>query len=362
MESVNGFSVSDDEYALEGQLTIWNSIFAFASSMALKAAILLDIPDILARAGPEATLSLEQISAKLPSKAPKTDYLQRILRFLAVKNIFKETAVDTPSGVEEWRYGLTNASKWLVKENNDFCLAPMAVMQLDKVTQAPWHHFNECVLEGGHAFERANGKDIWNFANEFPSFNNLFNEAMAAGSKISISAVLKRYDGFKDLKTLVDVGGGVGLTISKIVAAYPYIKGINFDLPHVVALAPRIPGVEHVEGDMFQSVPSADAIIMKWILHDWDDERCIKILRNCYRALPETGKVIVIDIVLDPSKKTDPYSNVRYSFDLLMFAHTNGGLERTREEWHNLLTRAGFQSYKIVPIPNLQFMIEAYKT
>ncbi|KAJ7539194.1 hypothetical protein O6H91_11G080700 [Diphasiastrum complanatum] len=97
--------------------------------MALKAAILLDIPDILARAGPEATLSLEQIFLKLPSKAPKTDYLQRILRFLAVKNIFKETAVDTPSGVKEWRYGLTNASKWLVKENNDFCLAPMAVMQ-----------------------------------------------------------------------------------------------------------------------------------------------------------------------------------------------------------------------------------------
>ncbi|KAJ7539261.1 hypothetical protein O6H91_11G083900 [Diphasiastrum complanatum] len=362
MESFNGFSVSDDEYASEGQLTIWNTIFAFASSMALKAAILLDIPDILARAGPEATLSLEQIFLKLPSKAPKTDYLQRILRFLAVKNIFKETAVDTPSGVKEWRYGLTNASKWLVKENNDFCLAPMAVMQLDKVTQAPWHHFNECVLEGGDAFERANGKDVWNFANEFPSFNNLFNEAMAAESKISISAVLKHYDGFKDLKTLVDVGGGVGLTISKIVTAYPYIKCINFDLPHVVALAPCIPGVEHVGGDMFQSVPSADAIIMKWIMHDWDDERCTKILRNCYRALPEKGKVIIIDVVLDPSEKTDPYTNLRCSFDLVMIAHANGGLERTREEWHKLLTKAGFQSFKIFKIPNLQSVIEVYKT
>ncbi|KAJ7538871.1 hypothetical protein O6H91_11G066800 [Diphasiastrum complanatum] len=187
MESVIGFSVSDiDEYSLEGQLIIWNTIFAFASSMALKVAILLDIPDILARAGPEATLSSEQISAELPSKEPKADYLKRILRFLAVKKIFSETAVENSFGVKEWRYGLTNASKWLVKENNDLCLAPMAVMQLDKVTQAPWHHVNECVLEGGDAFERANGTGIWNYAS-----------------------------------------------------------------------------VEHVEGDMFQSVPSADAIMMK---------------------------------------------------------------------------------------------------
>ncbi|KAJ7538864.1 hypothetical protein O6H91_11G066100 [Diphasiastrum complanatum] len=363
MESVIGFSVSDiDEYALEGQLIIWNTIFAFASSMALKVAILLDIPDILARAGPEATLSSEQISAELPSKEPKADYLKRILRFLAVKKIFSETAVENSFGVKEWRYGLTNASKWLVKENNDLCLAPMAVMELDKVTQAPWHHVNECVLEGGDAFERANGTDIWNYASKLPHFNNLFNEAMAAASNISISAVLRHYDGFKDLSTLVDVGGGVGLTISKIVAAHPDIKCINFDLPHVVAVAPSIPGVEHVEGDMFQSVPSADAIMMKWIMHDWDDERCTKILRNCYRALPEKGKVIIIDAVLDPSEKTDPYTFLRCSFDLNMIALTNGGLERTREEWHNLLIQAGFQSYKIFKIPNLQSVIEAYKT
>ncbi|KAJ7538870.1 hypothetical protein O6H91_11G066700 [Diphasiastrum complanatum] len=348
MESVIGFSVSDiDEYALEGQLIIWNTIFAFASSMALKVAILLDIPDILARAGPEATLSSEQISAELPSKEAKADYLKRILRFLAVKKIFSETAVENSFGVKEWRYGLTNASKWLVKENNDLCLAPMAVMQLDKVTQAPWHHVNECVLEGGDAFERANGTGIWNYASHGCCKQHIY---------------LRCFKTLKDLSTLVDVGGGVGLTISKIVAAHPDIKCINFDLPHVVAVAPSIPGVEHVEGDMFQSVPSADAIMMKWIMHDWGDERCTKILRNCYRALPEKGKVIIIDAVLDPSEKTDPYTFLRLSFDLNMIALTNGGLERTREEWHNLLIQAGFQSYKIFKIPNLQSVIEAYKT
>ncbi|KAJ7529531.1 hypothetical protein O6H91_15G055400 [Diphasiastrum complanatum] len=358
--SITRSSQFEDELGLTGQVMVWNTILAFASSMALKAAVLLDIPDIIARAGPEATLSLEDIASKLPSESPNIDYLRRILRFLAVKKIFTETVVQTPSRVKEYRYGLTNASKWLVKENNDLCLAPMAIMKLDKTTQAPWHHFNECVLEGGNAFQKVNEMDIWSYANEFPKFNNLFNEAMVASSNICITNVLKHYDGFKDLKTLVDVGGGVGLTVSKIVAAYPHIKCINFDLPHVVAVAPAIPGVEHVSGDMFQSVPSADAIVMKWIMHDWDDEHCTKILSNCYRALPEKGKVIIIDIVLDPSEEADPYSNIRNSFDLVMIAHTNG-MERTREEWHNLLTKSDFPSYKIFQIPNLQFIIEAYK-
>ncbi|KAJ7529508.1 hypothetical protein O6H91_15G054100 [Diphasiastrum complanatum] len=100
--------------------------------------------------------------------------------------------------------------------------------------------------------------------------------------------------------------------------------------------------------------------LLQWIMHDWDEEHCTKILSNCYRALPEKGKVIIIDIVLDPSEEADPYSNIKNSFDLVMIAHTNG-MERTREEWHNLLTKSDFPSYKIFQIPNLQFIIEAYK-
>jgi caffeic acid 3-O-methyltransferase len=85
---------------------------------------------------------------------------------------------------------------------------------------------------------------------------------MASATTMDLSAV-KKYEGFKDIKTLVDVGGGTGKTLENIISSYPHIHGINYDLPHVIAEAPTIPGIEHVAGSMFESVPSGDAIFMK---------------------------------------------------------------------------------------------------
>ncbi|KAJ0087394.1 hypothetical protein Patl1_08348 [Pistacia atlantica] len=85
----------------------------------------------------------------------------------------------------------------------------------------------------------------------------------------------------------------------KALEQYPHIKSINFDLSHVKADAPSYPGVVYVGGDMFLSVPKGgDAISMKWILHDWSDEHCLKILKNCWEALPNSGKVIIVDFIL----------------------------------------------------------------
>lgn len=93
-------------------------------------------------------------------------------------------------------------------------------------------------------------------------------------------------------------GCGKGALIAQIVKAYPHIHGINFDLPHVMATAPSISDVQHVGGDMFHSTPSGDVIFMKQILRDWDEERCAKILENCHRALPENGRLVVVEIVV----------------------------------------------------------------
>ncbi|XP_039010933.1 caffeic acid 3-O-methyltransferase 2-like [Hibiscus syriacus] len=110
--------------------------------------------------------------------------------------------------------------------------------------------------------------------------------------------ILENYDGFEELKTLIDVGGGTKATFNMIITKHPSIKDINFDLPHVIEDAPTYPGVEHVGGDMFQSVPKGDASFMKWICQDWSDEHCLKFLNKCYEALRDQGKVIVAESIL----------------------------------------------------------------
>lgn len=365
--SRDGFFESEEE-ELQGQAEAWKFTFAFVESLAVKSVVLLGIPDMIFREGPRATLSLNEIVARLPTDSPDASCLFRIMRFLVAKGVFRASVVKSAvDGATETRYGLTPASKWLVKER-ELSMVPMLLMQNDQRTVAPWHRFNECVVAGGIAFERANGAEIWSYASDHPDFNNLFNDAMACNARIVMKALLSKYQGFHSLNSLVDVGGGTGTAVAEIVRAYPFIRGINYDLPHVVATAPYLPGVDHVGGDMFKTVPNGDAIFMKWIMHDWNDENCIKILKNCRKAIPETGKVIIVDVVLDADegdnidkkkkKALDPTLGI--VFDLVMVAHSSGGKERTEKEWKAILLEGGFTRYNIVDIPALQSVIEAF--
>ncbi|RDX94541.1 xanthohumol 4'-O-methyltransferase [Mucuna pruriens] len=194
-----------------------------------------------------------------------------------------------------------------------------------------------------------------------PEYNRLFNEGMVCTARVVSKAVINGYkDGFNKIKSLVDVGGGIGGSLSEIVRAYPHIKAINFDLPHVVATAPMYDGITHVGGDMFVSIPSADAIYMKWILHDWSDEHCVKILKNCRKAISEkTGKVIIVDYVLRP-EGNELFTDVGIAFDMMLLAHNAGGKERTEENWKWLFKETGFARYNIIKINALPSIIEAF--
>jgi caffeic acid 3-O-methyltransferase len=152
---------------------------------------------------------------------------------------------------------------------------------------------------------------------------------------------------------LVDVGGGTGSSLALIAAKYPHIRGINYDQPHVVAASPACPGVEHVGGNMFESVPSGDTIFMKGILHDWDDSECITILRNCFNALPTSGgKVIVVEAVLPDlllQSELGAGTTVAFRSDLIMLALVSvGAKERTLKEFQELAKTAGFASVSVV--------------
>ncbi|KAJ9686617.1 hypothetical protein PVL29_015475 [Vitis rotundifolia] len=310
--------VDEAELMLQGQANIWRRMFAFADSMTLKCAVELRIADIIhSHARP---ITLSQIATCIDSPSPDIACLARIMRFLVRAKIF--TAAPPPqSDGGETLYGLTPSSKWLLHDA-ELSLAPMVLMENHPSLMAPWHCFGTCVKEGGIAFEKAHGSQIWDLASENPEFNKLFNDGMA---RIRIS------------------------------------RAFNFDLPHVVASAPAYEGVSHVGGDMFESIPNADAIFMKWIMHDWSDEDCIKIFKNCRKALPEkTGKIIIVDGVIREDSD-DPFDKTRLVFDLLMIAHSSNGKERSEVEWKKVLEEGGFPRYRImeISISSLPVIIES---
>ncbi|KAJ6878194.1 hypothetical protein NC651_030820 [Populus alba x Populus x berolinensis] len=345
------------EALFKSQVEISQLVLGFADSMVLKCAVELRLADIINSHG--RPISVSQIASGI-NNSPSSDisYLARIMRYLVRKEIFTAHA---PSDGGETLFGLNQKSRLLIHDSEQ-SLASTVIMQLNPWILAPWYCFSQCIKEGGTAFSKANGCEVWDLASRNPEFNRIFNEAMACTSKIVMTAILSQYkDGFNNIRSLVDVAGGTGGHVAEIVRAYPHIKGINLDLPHVVATAPKYEGVSHVAGNMFDAIPNADAIFMKRILHDWTDESCVEILRNCKKAIPEkTGKLIIADIVLKTDDHCDKFDDIRMAMDLVMFAVATGGKERTEQEWKKLLEEGGFSRYKIIKIPALESIIEAY--
>jgi hypothetical protein len=218
-----------------------DTILSFVPTLVLKSAILLNIPDIIAKAGPDASLSLDEIASKLPTESPNLHCLSRILTYLSIKGIFVRS--NNPSDNDDIRYGLTDCAKrFYVRENNPGNLVPLLLMEAHPVLMAAWHHLHECVLQDCNAFEKAHGKDLWAYGKDDPLVSSVVNDSMSTLTVLGMEQILSCYDGFKDVKALVDVGGGKGTALEHIVKAYPHIHGINFDLPHVVHTAPSIPG------------------------------------------------------------------------------------------------------------------------
>jgi len=112
---------------------------------------------------------------------------------------------------------------------------------------------------------------------------------------------------------------------------------------------------------MFESVPTGDALLMKWILHDWSDEHCLKLLKNCHKALPEHGKVILLECILPVYPEPTTAAESVIHIDLIMLAHNPGGKERTEKEYESLAKAAGFSGSKVICGYANSWMIEYYK-
>ncbi|XP_073011962.1 caffeic acid 3-O-methyltransferase-like [Typha latifolia] len=312
--------------------------------MTLKAALELGLLEILVTAGKPVTA--EEVAAQLPTANPQAPVmLDRMLRLLASYKVVGCDVETSGDGNVVRRYKPVPVCRWLTKNEDGVSMAPLALMNQDKVLMESWYYLKDAVLDGGIPFNKAYGMTAFEYHGTDPRFNKVFNEGMKNHSVIITKKLLEFYRGFDNVNVLVDVGGGIGATLHMITSKHTHIKGINFDLPHVISEAPPFPGVEHVGGDMFASVPTGDAILMKWILHDWSDEHCAKLLKNCYKALPENGKVIIVECILPVTPEPTPEAQGVFHVDLIMLAHNPGGKERSEKEFRDLAKEAGFKGF-----------------
>jgi hypothetical protein len=217
------------------------------------------------------------------------------------------------------------------------------------------------VTTGTPAFHDLYGMDPWEYRARNPELNANFNDFMSDFTTIQTAAVVAAYD-FSGMGILVDVGGGQGALISAVLRANPQLRGVLCDAPHVVSEARwtlEAAGVadrcEVVACDFFLSVPvGGDAYILKFIIHDWDDDQALAILKNCRRAMPEHGRLLLVEHVISAGNSPDPAKIL----DLQMLVEL-GGRERTEVEFRRLLSDAGFNLTNILPTQAQVSIIEA---
>ncbi|KAL3642465.1 hypothetical protein CASFOL_013280 [Castilleja foliolosa] len=345
----------DDEAGVVALAACTSHIFP----MALKAAIQLDLFEIVGGAHGDGLSSLE-IASQLPTNVDRTAVvLDSLLRLLITRSLLTCSILKLANGSIERRYRLAPAGRFFVGDENGSSLVPyFAHVSRDELVQQI--SFKDAVLKGGKVFEEVEGNSFYGSMLSDPEFGMIFDNAMGAHSTMIMKKVIKIYDGFEGLSSLVDVGGGNGTVLDGIVSNYPSIRAINFDLPHVVQNAPSYKGIEHIGGDMFLEVPKGDAILLKFVLHNWGDEQCTKLLKNCYKALPNRGKVIVMECIMPNSPQTDVHAKYASEMDMAMVGLLEGK-ERTEDEFEAMAIDAGFSEFKVVCCVYGVWIMEFYK-
>src|SRR5215472_5845958 len=303
----------------------------------------LKVADLLA-GGPKPVSELARAS-KVNEGA-----LYRVMRLIASVGVFREVAPHT--------FGNTPLSE-LLRSDLPGSARDTVLFMGEPLHLRVFAELLHSVETGGTAFKKATGMEPFEFFRRNEEENHTFNAAMTSISGHFVPPVIEAYD-FGESGTLADIGGGHGILLSMILQKHRALRGIVFDLPHVVEGAkPRIlaSGCEIIGGDFFEAVPSADSYVMKSIIHDWDDAHAITILRNCAKAMRDPiGRVILIEMLIPQGD--EPSFGKWVDVEMLAMA---GGRERTEVEYGELFAAAGLRLARVVRSASPFCAIEAVK-
>jgi len=313
-------------------------------SQAIYVAAKLGIADLL-KDGPQSCVTL---AASTGSDALS---LFRLMRALSSVGIFLHLGSDC--------FALSRLAESLQTEVHGSLRA--MVITIGEIHYQACGNLLHSVQTGSPAFNSVFGASLFDYLQQNVDAADAFNQGMANLSSMLAYAVLMAYD-FSGISSIVDIGGGQGKLLEKILQFNPDIEGTVFDTSSTIERAKqqRVDNAwtrrcSYLAGDFFTSVPQgADAYILCGVIHDWDDSRAITILRNCRRAMADKAKLLLVDMVV-PDTDARSFSKL---LDLNMLAMT-GGRERTRAEFRALLAVADYKLTRIIPTMAPQSIIEA---
>ncbi|MDJ0345997.1 methyltransferase [Streptomyces sp. H10-C2] len=328
-------------------------LFGFAVYQIAGVTARLGVPDALG----DGQLTAAELAAATGTHAP---FLERLLRAAVSAGMLTSD--------EDGRFALTRLGS-MYRSESPVQGAPLDAMHAAAPVWQAWGALEESVRTGRPAFDLVHGKGLFDHLRTDDELAGHFHAAMAAGSAVQLPAITGGFD-FSRFKYVMDVGGGNGTHLAAILAANPGLIGSVFDTANGVLEAPaviEVAGVadrcEIATGSFFDSVPAGpDAYLLKNILHDWNDDECVRILENCRKGLAPGGRVVVFTSVLSEGRRNeDPVEALGASiFDIEMMVVTTGR-ERTLTEFEELFSRAGLKlaALTALPCPFLYYGLEA---
>lgn len=334
LESQRMFDANADDAArLRGMIS------GYMISQVISATAALDLADLFAEPG---------MSAGALAKATAThpDALTRLLQALCALGLVEQS--------EGGMFTLT-ALGALLRSDADGSLRPLALMHGGEGTWRAWGELLHTLRTGETAFNHVFGVGAFQYSNHHPERAVLFDAYMAVLTQQWVSAILAAHD-FSRARRIVDVGGGNGILLCAVLAAFPHAEGVVFDSPAGISGAARrlkearvSQKCRIVAGDFFDAVPkAADTYILKSVLHDWSDEQAVAILENCRRALRPDSTLLVIERALPERVLPQDTHREIVMMDVHMLVAT-GGRERTVSQYNALFAAAGLTAIAARP-------------
>jgi hypothetical protein len=303
----------------------------------------LGIPDLI-DAAPK---SAEDLAAQIGAD-PQALY--RLMRATACVGVLSEGS--------DGKFSQTPMSL-VLRSDADPSLRSVAIMGGREWHGRGWSHLDYCVRTGKQAMEKIYGAHVFEYLKQNAEEGRIFNDAMTQLSMVDSPAVADAYD-FGGIRSIVDIAGGHGLLLATILKKNPQMRGTLYEMPYVIEGAKNGPLKSVIDrctfasGDMFSSVPAgADAYVMKHIMHDWTDDRCIQILQACRKGVNPGGKLLIVDSVIHPGN--DFASNKFLDLQMLIFP---SGCERTEKQFRDLLAASGWRLSRIIPTAAMNSIVE----
>ncbi|MCX2932118.1 methyltransferase [Mycobacterium sp. CVI_P3] len=314
-------------------------------AQAITTAAQLGIADALA----DGPLPIGALAARVDADP---DSLGRLMRALIGRGIFRRR--------RDGRYALNSLAETL-RSDAPISLKGAALFQGSQEQRERWTLLTESVRNGESIVPALRGMEGFDYLVEIPEHAELFDQTMTCLAQMTLAVVVAGYD-FSAHRTIVDIGGGQGAMLAAVLGSAPGARGILYDVPRVVVGAPKLLSDKHVadrvqivEGSFFDHVPGGgDAYLLKNIIHDWADDRALRILRNVRAAAGPRSTVLLVEMVVRENGRDGPENWV----DLEMLLNL-GSRERTADEYRNLLRQAGFRMTSVIPTASPLCVIEA---